>query len=583
MQAPVTIDKVGRKLTVTVTKGHMLWTPVTMAIRDITRGGRGTFVADKGWYEFGMVDVELVTDGLRQFNPAIGDGLATWQLQQSEVRDSEYDIPDAPEPWAAHQIEGILFLLRNANAPLLDDQGLGKTRMTAAAIYKRLEMGAIRRCVVVAPKSVREVWVKEFARVFPDVKVWMFKSGDRKKDARMAEAQVIVTHYEGMIRHGDLLRDWVGGDMAVLDEGHRVKQRPVLGIRDSKRTVVRGRTADAIDKLSSCRFKVLLTGTLVANHPEDVWFPMNWCVEGMFPEYWTWLRSIAVVGNEYSKTAIASYKIDALNRLSEQIRRVSLRRLKKDCLDLPERTHQIRTVGMTQDQIALYEQCRLGLLGLYDEIDAEMGRPAVDGDSIPEVMNPLQRTLRLAQIAANPRMISAEYPESLLKYQEAIALIEDCAGPVVVWSCYKYDLYRMQQLLEEQGIGSIVICGDVPAHQRAQIVDTWRIGMSKVLLATPASYREGVTLNEADTMIYLNRSWNFVDRSQSQDRNYRMGQTKSTTIYDIVVPGTMDEATLVALQRKQQMLDLLQTPTPTDPDVRAVITEYLQMQAAKGD
>ena len=583
---PVTVDKVGRKVTVVVTKGHYLWSQVSTAVRKVAAGGKGAFNEAQGRYEFGMAELDEILRDLTPFGLDVGDALATWQLQQAEAKQLEYAIPDAPEPWAKHQLEGILHALRNTCSIILDDQGLGKTRQAGAAIYERINMGAIKVCLVICPNSVKTSWLKEMAHCFPDLRCAIFKKSMSKKGIP-ATVQVLIVNYE-MVRYAHtMFVDWVGDDMAVLDEGHRIKSRPVLGVENGKRVVVKGKTAWAINQLQP-RFRMVLSGTLVANRPEDVWFPINWAMNGFFPDYFTWLKQIAKVGNAYSKTAIAEYKLAGLAMLREQMGRVSLRRLKSEVLDLPERTYQIRYVGMTNEQRVMYENARMGMLGDYLQAYAPGAAMSLDelqsqGTSENPLarMNALEKTLRMAQIAANPRLVGPEYPEVTLKYQEAIDLIEDCSGPVIVWTCYKYDQARMYQMLADVGIGATIINGDVPVNLRSWYVDTWRRGEVKVLLATPASYSEGVTLNEADTMIYINRSWSHLHRSQSQDRNYRMGQTKSVTVYDIVVAGTVDELILEALQRKADMMAYLQTETTSDPAIDQLIAEYLAKPATK--
>ena len=45
----------------------------------------------------------------------------------------------------------------------------------------------------------------------------------------------------------------------------------------------------------------------------------------------------------------------------------------------------------------------------------------------------------------------------------------------------------------------------------------------------------GVTLTEADTMIFLNKPWRHVDYAQASDRIHRIGQDVDVTIYSLVL------------------------------------------------
>jgi len=60
----------------------------------------------------------------------------------------------------------------------------------------------------------------------------------------------------------------------------------------------------------------------------------------------------------------------------------------------------------------------------------------------------------------------------------------------------------------------------------------------RILIANPAAAREGLTLTEARTAIYLDRTFNLVDFLQSQDRIHRLSQVKPCEI--ILLMGELD-------------------------------------------
>lgn len=542
--APAAIEKVGTKLVISITPGHIQFNAVYSVIREIhTQHGGHWNKANKVW-EFPMGALDHVTNVLRQFGYRQGQALINFLAEKEAIANITYELPKIHYEYAKHQIDGIIYVLKNANAVLLDDQGLGKTLQAGVAIRMRHEMGACTRTLVIAPRAVCDVWIKELALVAPMLKTQILKAAIRD------DTEVLICNYERVGRRLAALQKWAP-DFVVLDEAHRVKQRMTTAAKSVKH----------LDP----RFRLIMTGTLVANRPEDVWFPLQWCIPGFFPEYFNFLRTIADVGNAYSRFAINGYKEDALYSLREKISSVSLRRLKKDVLDLPDRTYQTRLVPMTTQQAVIYEQERLGMLKEYDE------------QGYPIEINALTKTLRLAQIAANPAMVNEDWPEISFKYEEALSLIEDNDNPTIVWSCYRYDLAKMIEFLDAEQISYVVYHGQISEGQRKRAIEDFQAGKARVFLGSPAACREGITLTAATSMIYLNRSYNLVHRLQSMDRNYRMGQDKPVIVYDLVTRGTIDELTLRALQNKQNMMEHLQKAT--EPHVTAeMLKQYLSMK-----
>ena len=61
----------------------------------------------------------------------------------------------------------------------------------------------------------------------------------------------------------------------------------------------------------------------------------------------------------------------------------------------------------------------------------------------------------------------------------------------------------------------------------------------RLMVANPAAAREGLTLTEANTAIYLDRTFNLVDFLQSQDRIHRMSQLNPCEIVLLIAENTM--------------------------------------------
>jgi SNF2 family DNA or RNA helicase len=73
----------------------------------------------------------------------------------------------------------------------------------------------------------------------------------------------------------------------------------------------------------------------------------------------------------------------------------------------------------------------------------------------------------------------------------------------------------------------------------------------KVLVATPSSAKEGLTLTVANNAVFYDRSFSLDDYLQAQDRIHRISQTQPCVITNIQAEKTVDEWVDVLLAAKQ--------------------------------
>ena len=79
-----------------------------------------------------------------------------------------------------------------------------------------------------------------------------------------------------------------------------------------------------------------------------------------------------------------------------------------------------------------------------------------------------------------------------------------------------------------------------------------------MFVGVTAAGRFGLTLTAATTVVYFSNSYAYEDRSQSEDRAHRAGQTKTVTYVDLVAKNTADTLILKALQNKKSLSEFIQ-------------------------
>jgi SNF2 family DNA or RNA helicase len=72
----------------------------------------------------------------------------------------------------------------------------------------------------------------------------------------------------------------------------------------------------------------------------------------------------------------------------------------------------------------------------------------------------------------------------------------------------------------------------------------------RFLVGTPQTGGYGITLTEANVMIYYSNGYDLEKRTQSEARINRIGQTRKMTYIDIIAEKTVDERIVKALRKK---------------------------------
>jgi len=130
--------------------------------------------------------------------------------------------------------------------------------------------------------------------------------------------------------------------------------------------------------------------------------------------------------------------------------------------------------------------------------------------------------------------------------------IEEVSGKIIIWSRFRYDIVHIQrELAKVYGKDSVVsYYGDTSDQDRQIAIDRFQNGNARFFVANPATAGYGLTLTEANTVIYYANDFNLETRIQSEDRCHRIGQKNPVTYIDLIAEGTIDEKIVKALRDK---------------------------------
>jgi len=435
-----------------------------------------------------------------------------------------------------HQEEGSQFLRSHAAAGLFDEQGLGKSKQLIDALTALTEEGAVDAALIVCPNGLKTNWGQEIAK-FSTAPYAVFGAGRSQRRVAFSslKARFYVINYEAVAAELASLKALLRfrRTALVLDESHRIK-------------TPEAKTTKAVLALRSLAVRrYIMSGTPVANKPEDLWSQMLFLDEG---------HSLGASFEEFQKhygSGPTGYR--NLEQLRARVSAKSLRRLKADALDLPHKKYIRLLVDLDGRQRQMYETLKKELV---------LWVQAMDGTQVQKSAEAiLARLVRLAQVASNPAMLDAGYAEVPAKFAELDRVLDAyMANPrqkVIIWTSFVENIAALKSRYSTWH--PVCIHGAVRIDERDAAVRAFKGDpQTRLLIANPAAAREGLTLTEANVAIYIDRTFNLVDYLQSQDRIHRISQQQACDIVLLIARGTVDEFIDFSLEQKHRVAQYAQ-------------------------
>jgi SNF2 family DNA or RNA helicase len=102
---------------------------------------------------------------------------------------------------------------------------------------------------------------------------------------------------------------------------------------------------------------------------------------------------------------------------------------------------------------------------------------------------------------------------------------------VIIFVPYRHTIQLVSQHLTTEGVTNEIINGDVPARERADIINRFQTqNAPRVLVIQPQSASHGVTLTAADTVVFWSPVMSVETYLQCIARIDRVGQVNSMTV-----------------------------------------------------
>jgi len=492
----------------------------------------------------------------------------------------------------AHQAIGIEKLVQHPFFALLDEMGAGKTFQVINGALLLSDVGVIDQVIIVCPAAVRSVW---FDPELGELAKWLWANTRNQiteyhaksqtwhwfKDAPGSNLKWIITNYDFIrnpVRRKQLLDIASEKTLLVLDESSAVKTWNAQQTKACK--ILR----------EKCGRVVLLNGTPIANSPGDLYSQadiMNPLILKC-KTYFHFRSLYARMGGYQGRQIIGWHRIE---EIQAKMAPYVLRRLKKDCLDLPDKIPSVSiSVPLTPASWKIYKDMKEEMVVWLSSTDVSFAAQAIvkvvrlaqitsgfiggveyEEDLFSEVEDPpafIQKTVEVEPIARPPqqnvpvREVGREKLDAFLSWLKE-QLYADPNLKLLVWSRFRPEVKRVhEELASFTSIERGMIWGGQTKADRAhalRLLDPRTAPPGPVVvIGTPATGSMGLNLTAAHTVVYLSNDFSLKTRLQSEDRVHRPGQINHVSYFDFIATGpagqkTIDHAVVKALRSKEDL------------------------------
>ena len=453
-----------------------------------------------------------------------------------------------------HQEEALKAAGQRTGFGFFMEMGTGKSKVLIDNLGQLHVSKNVNFALIIAPKGVYRNWVtKEIPQHLPDTityRVIRWVSGPNKE--QKAEMRSVANEFDGLtifVMNVEAFSSKKGQDAGRwLSE--KFGSNGLIAIDES--TTIKNPKAKRTKALVTCahRFKYrrLLTGSPVTRSPMDLFSQCEFLGPRTlgFDSYYAYQNRYAIINRKtmgaHSFQQIVGFR--HLEELTEKVDQFSFRVLKKDCLDLPEKSYTIRYVSMTDEQLKMYNEIRHEALTLLDT------------GELVTVHNVITQMLRLQQVlSGHLKTDDGEMVTFSSNRMDAVMdILAETTGKVILWSRFRHDIQTMQAKIADV-YGPASVCayyGDTPDAERQEMVTKFQEPESplRFFIGNPSTAGYGLTLTEATTVIYYANDFNLETRIQSEDRCHRIGQKNPVTYIDLITENTIDERIVQALRNK---------------------------------
>ena len=444
-----------------------------------------------------------------------------------------------------HQITALQQSWNKKEYAWFMEMGTGKTKVAIDNIGILNQQNLIDTAIIVAPKSVYLNWEDEIANhLSNEIPCSIYSWNKSKKDIDTKNLKVYLINTEALSHKSGVsfVKEILTKNLKnifIIDESTAIKNQSAL------------RTKSILKLSQLALYKRILTGSPITKSPLDLYTQCAFLSPELlgFSSFYSFRARYAVmdavhVGNQ-KYIHVPKYYVN-LDELNIKLKTFSYRVRKDECLDLPEKIKQLRTIQLTTEQRGVYNNLKEKAIAIIQDESVSFTVKLVELLRLHQITNGFLKTDEgnIKEFKENPKM------------DELLNILEQIEGKAIIWANYIYNIESItSKLIELYGKNSVVnIYGDVNAIKRKEAVHRFQNDPEcRFFVGNPSTGGFGLTLTAASYVIYFSNNYNYEIRIQSEDRAHRIGQNKNVTYIDIVAKDSVDFHIMKALQNKLQI------------------------------
>ena len=428
-------------------------------------------------------------------------------------------------------------------AAIFHEQGLGKTKIAIDLLLYWIKKTSIDTVLIVTKKQLVANWLREFENhtlIHPAI---LDTNRNRNYDVFCGPARVVITNFEILVTEKERFQLYLNtrNVAIIIDESTKLKN-PKSKL-----------TQTFFDLSTSFKKRVIMTGTPIANRPYDIWAQIYFLDQGesLGTDFQKFKREVDLSNKLANDKDLQQIFEEKVSDIYNHIKKFSVRKTKSSgIVHLPDKVYINEVTEFLPKQRELYNQ-------ICEELEIEVvkyGEKIFDDSSAI-----VKRLLRLVQVVSNPKLVDESYNEESAKeilLDKILCTILDKNEKCIVWSNFIENINFFSRKYRRYGTAKIH--GKLTIEERNKAVDFFRTDECKILFATPASAKEGLTLTMANHVIFYDRGFSLDDYLQAQDRIHRISQKRTCYVHNVIIKGSIDEWIDVLLQAKQNAALLAQ-------------------------
>jgi SNF2 family DNA or RNA helicase len=447
--------------------------------------------------------------------------LVKWGLEEVQVLknlklknvpspiEAHYDWPGMYRPFD-HQKTTAAFLTMHRRAFCFNEQGTGKTSSVIWASDYLMNLGFIRRVLVICPLSIiSSAWESDLFKfaMHRTVAIAHSYSRDKRIEAVQSDAEYVIVNYDGL----DIIKDAVKKeefDLIVIDEANAYK---TVGTK-------RWKVLNSI--LTPDMWVWMLTGTPASQSPTDAYGLAKIVNPNGIPKFFGTFRDQVM----HKITQFKWVPKKAAESIVHSALQPAIRFTKEECLDLPDMTYTTREVPLTPQQEKYYEILRKNMMTIAAGEEITTVNAAAN----------LNKLLQLSCGAVYSDTGEVVAFDAKNRMTALLEVIEEASHKVIVFAPFRHAIEIISNELKDQKIACEVIHGGVPVSRRTEIFNKFQSEKDpQVLVIQPQAAAHGVTLHAANVVVWWGPITSIETYLQANARVHRAGQRNPCTVVHI--------------------------------------------------